>query len=259
MARLFTRASNHSIRFIPGLVTGSLWADRTVVAILRRASNQGASDAEVFCVNFATDINGSMLFGGAGGTDKLSIKSATGAGIQNAPTITVVTANGWHLVAIGKTSGTTTPRYHRYVYNTGVWTHENGSGTFNEAASGGTNTTAEIGSILVAAGESFDGDIAVVGVFPGVLSDTQIESMPFTLTAWYALSPQALWVLDQHATSQAVPDLSGNGSQQSGITGTAVSSVNVPVFNRHGQLLMRAYRLPEEAIESMSFGQVQVG
>ena len=79
--------------------------------------------------------------------------------------------------------------------------------------------------------EAFDGDIAVAGVFPGVLSDAAIESMPFTLAAWYSLTPLALWVLDQQAVAQTVNDLAGGGSQQSAITGTTVSTQSVPLFN----------------------------
>ena len=76
MARLFTRASAHRIQISPGAVTGALWANRTVVAIVRRASNQGASLARVFTSNYASDINGAIGFGGAT-ADRLSITTQT--------------------------------------------------------------------------------------------------------------------------------------------------------------------------------------
>lgn len=145
----------------------------------------------------------------------------------DSPTITLVIADGWCLIAISKASGTAAPRYHKYVFSSNAWTHESSGSTIADPTTPGTS--AWIGSLGASTG--WDGDIAVVGTWNAVLSDGQIESLPFSLKSWHQLAPKGLWLLDQQAITQKVHDLSGNGATENTLTNTTVSTASVPVFS----------------------------
>lgn len=135
---------------------------------------------------------------------------------------TVLAANEWYLIAVGKATGTATPRVHIYRYSTGVWVHENTAGGVANAAlpsTSGFNTHGQrVGDHFLQA------TVSVIGLYATALSDGDVETMELSLTAWSALSPVGLWAYNQAATTDAVQDLSGNAAHQSAITGTAVSA-----------------------------------
>jgi hypothetical protein len=70
-------------------------------------------------------------------------------------------------------------------------------------------------------------DLAILGIWNVVLTDTQIESLAVGLSAWRAIQPQGLWLFDQGDTpgpgTMLVNDHSGNGALQNTITGTTIS------------------------------------
>jgi hypothetical protein len=131
-------------------------------------------------------------------------------------------AEGWVLWVATKPNEAGSPpvRFHKYVYNTGVWQHvPNGS-------PGDTN----LGPLASFQIGRFDGAsysnmrLAAFGIWGSVLSDVQIEGMTSSLAAWTALSPQVLLAFNQTATSDPVLDLTGGGGDQTAITGTSVSA-----------------------------------
>ena len=74
-----------------------------------------------------------------------------------ATTLSLVAADGWCLIAASKTSGTTTPRFHKYVYSSNVWTHEDGAATLADPSAPANN--AWLGAL--ASSDFWDGDIAL--------------------------------------------------------------------------------------------------
>jgi hypothetical protein len=141
---------------------------------------------------------------------------------------TSLATNTWYCIAVGKATGTQTPRVHLYRYDTNAFTHENTGSAIADATVPGTTGTLAIGART--ADQFTPCDIAAAGFWARNLSDAEFELLPFSLMNWHALAPTGLWVLDQSDTGQSVPDLTGNGGKQSSLTGTTVSTASVPVF-----------------------------
>lgn len=150
-------------------------------------------------------------------------------GTFGSSSFTVTNADGWVLIGCSKATGTTAPRFHKYAYSSDTWTHDNGAGTT------AANNTVPGASGLVRIGEwqtsdFFGGDIAVVGCWQRALSDIEFQELAFSLQGWYSTAPDALWVLDQAATTTSLLDLTGGHADQSSITGTTVSANSVPIL-----------------------------
>lgn len=219
MARTFDGADD-VIRFSIGGLSGQTAAG-TWAAICRRTNdvnfhsilglhNSGATNTHYFQIT---------------PTDNL-VLGANGVG-EATSAFTVTSADDWVVVAATKVSGTTTPRFHKLVCSTGAWTHSAGSGSFANGTGPGATGYAETSW---QGGDLFQGDIAAIGVWSADMSDAQVESLAYSLTSWWQVAPAAVWLLDQSATTQAVPDLTGGGANQSSLTGTTVASSSVPVF-----------------------------
>jgi len=140
---------------------------------------------------------------------------------------TVATAR-WYLVAVTKASGSVAPRFHFYDIAANTWTHQDsGSAIANSSV---PITEAKIGCDIDHTG-FYAGDIGVLAEWDVALTDAQVESLPFGIGPWLTPGqPKALLVLDQAAVTQAIPDLSGNGSNQSAIAGTTVTAASVPLW-----------------------------
>lgn len=156
-----------------------------------------------------------------------------GASTATAPTCTW--RGGWRLIAVTKATGTVAPRFHQYDYGAGTWTHENAAGTLGN--SGIPATSATIGS-RPGGTNAFNGDIEIAGVWDVAMTDDQVEALAFSLSPWFAAQPKGLWLLDQAATTQSVPDISGGGANQSALSGTAVATNHPPVWNRYGDVVV---------------------
>jgi hypothetical protein len=145
---------------------------------------------------------------------------------------TVTTAMGWVLVAASKAAGSATPRFHKYRYDTNAWTHEDGSGAIADATLPGAG-----GSVFHGSADTtlsfFTGDILVNALFNRILTDAEVELLPFTLMHFHSLSPRGLWVFDQSLTTQSVLDWTGGGANQTAITGTALATNHPPLFSRY--------------------------
>jgi len=141
------------------------------------------------------------------------------------PTVGAAPGEGYVLLAAMKASGSQTPRMHKYSYETDTWTHENASSSMADWSVGNPVYIGRDASGSV----RFTGDIAALGFFANkVLTDAQVEELPFSLTSWTSLGATSLWVLDQESTTQDVVDWTGGGGNQTALTGTAVSTESVP-------------------------------
>jgi hypothetical protein len=130
----------------------------------------------------------------------------------------------------GKASGTVAPRYHKYVMNTGAWTHSTGATTLGAGTTPGASGTWRFGQWQTT--DFANGSMAAAAAWSGRnLSDAEAESLAGGFTAWWSLNPGAFWMFDQSVTTQAVADLTGNGANQSAITGTTVVLDGLPAFS----------------------------
>lgn len=143
-------------------------------------------------------------------------------------TITLPT-NKWLLVAATKASGTQTPRMHLLDYLTRAWSHADGSTTM-------INGTAPVTSAAIGVGATgtnfYLADIAVIGAWNSVLTDPQIESLAADLTVsnWNAYATtRGMWILDPNPAVTVV-DRSGNGANQSAISGTTTPLQEHPLM-----------------------------
>lgn len=188
----------------------------------------------------STGWNGLIVSHDLGGTGNISLEITDNAGgnhlnygnssfTANSNLANVVNADNWCLVGASKATGNVAPRFHRYKYDTDAWIHETGSGNVTDGSASPTSGTYRLGQWQTT--DFLNGDMAIAAVWNRALADAEIELLPFSLTAWYASAPVALWVLDQAATTMTMNDLTGGGSNQSAITGTTVSTNSVPVFN----------------------------
>lgn len=220
MARSFDGSS--SIQGSIGGLIGTPGGAHTIAVIAKR----GTSGTDMVLVSLETSANTSKLALEWGSTNNLNLVIGSSSKDTN---VDVATTDNWVCAVVNRASGTSTPRGHKYVFDSDTWTHTDAGAT-----SGGDSSDLTAGRIQIAQWQNtarFTGDIAVAAVWKRSLSDAEVETLASSLQAWYATAPDALWVLDQHATTHNVIDAGGGGANQTSITGTAVSTASVPVFN----------------------------
>lgn len=173
----------------------------------------------------------------------------------SAPTITATVANGWVLLAVTKATGTVAPRFHKYVFSTDTWTHENGASTMG-------NSTAPASGPVVGANPNgsspFMGNIGIAGVWDVVLSDAEVEALVQSEASWLLVLGEATWTFDQASTATAVEDDAGT-SDQSAITGTSVTADDVPWEGAGGTLHEGGGDLSAASSMSGKAGATKVG
>lgn len=206
-----------------GALTTIAQGAATMAAVVRKTT-----DLSNDCLmSMDSTVTAEIAFFGGGSADNNLRWVRDGSATSVA--IPLTNADGFSLVAISKASGTTNPRGHKYVYGTNAWSHANAAGTSanSNSLSGGK---VQLGRLFNLSGQEFSGDMAIAGAWLRVLSDAEVETLPFSLAAWLSTAPDALWLLDQSSTSQNVIDMTGLGSNQTALTGTAVASTSVPGF-----------------------------
>lgn len=235
MARSFVRTSSHKVTTSIGALgfAGPL----TIAAIVKRASN--TNQETIFRAGSGAAASLSLYIKQT--TDKLTYWNQT-TDIQ-ATTLTLLVADGWCLVAVTKASGTTTPRFHKYVFSSNTWTHDNGTGTIADPGTPATNAfLGANGSV-----DYWDGDIEIIGSWNTAMSDAQIETLAFNLSSWFQVTPKGIWPFYQQAIGQKVLDITGGGANESAITGTTVGTSSVPVFS-YGLHVSRSEKQPAAAV-----------
>jgi hypothetical protein len=165
-----------------------------------------------------------MTSGGAGRGYGIDKTAANKVGFLNdgsaarVTTTTTTSADNWCLHVATKATGTVTPKYHRYKFDTTTWvTGENFDGTVaNPTTPGGTGLV-QLGGDS-GGGDWFSGRLAVIAYWNSVLTDPQILTLisTFTRANWLSLTPTGLW----DATDQFATDQTGNGATRTLLTGT---------------------------------------
>lgn len=217
-ARNFVRASSESITCDIGACTFT--GSKTIAAIVRKTTD--GTTGYFIKVGAGVGTDRYMVGVSSGNTPRI----VEGSTVCNSSAMTCLASEGWVFLAVGKTSGTNTPRFHKYVYSTGVWTHEDGANTLADATATATSVT------LGAEGANYwNGDIAIVDVWNANLTDAQMELLPFRYAAWFFNSPKGIWLLNQQSVSDTVKDLSGGGANESSRTGTTVVTEGIPQFD----------------------------
>lgn len=206
----------------PGsVITQAVAANRTWAAIVKSGAN--GQSASFICLNASSDHGAAFALTGV--TDRLTLR-IDGGSTTIESTITFTTALGWCLIAVNKASGTTTPRFHLYRFDTQAWTHTDGGGTVGDGTLG---ATVDIELAALSGGfDTFQGSIAVAAIFPSSMSDAAIEALAPGLQEWVDGSPSGLWPLTQAAVTTPVDDITGNGANETSRTGTAVVTGDDP-------------------------------
>lgn len=221
MSRLFVAASSHEIQCVVSTAIDVGFG--TFVAIARRVSN---GNSNILRLVSSTPTNRLGLFFSA--TDLFGYSANTA---PVAAALNFQTDDNWCLVAAGKATGNSTPRFCKHIYDTGVTAFANATTSSTDAIAPGTTGTFRIGNR--SGGPFFDGDIAACAFFNRLLTDAEIERMIFGgLQSWIATLPEGLWVLDQGDSGQSVVDLTGNGANQSGGSVPGLSTVHPSFWNR---------------------------
>jgi hypothetical protein len=143
----------------------------------------------------------------------------------------------WYLAVYRKATGTTTPRWSVYNFNSTTWTHGNGGNTLINHASPGASGDIQF-SYQNNTSDIFDGQIAARALWSNSLpwtadasGDTAIQNagLHTAASSWLSNNPTAFWLFNQASTSTAVEDLSTSGTaDQSSITGTTVVTGSDP-------------------------------
>ncbi len=137
--------------------------------------------------------------------------------------VTAPVLNAWQCIFASHEAGATgVVRFSRYTYNDARIVHEN-AGTQPD----NTTTSHVIGSAF--GGYYLGSLVAAAAVFPTVLADGARLTTAVTFAGWAARGPSALWRLDGDPLVPVI-DLSGNGADQTAITGTAHSADEPPGF-----------------------------
>lgn len=204
----------------------------------------GAVGAQTFAVIAKNDETGGFqwmisLQGGTGGEWAYG-KTATALQLYFEAVATAgsdasywTAAMGWCLVAVTRADGTSTPRWHRYRYDTSSWDHTNDGGTLAEVAAPSGTPNLWLGT-YDGASEFFDGDMAVAAVWNSTaLSDGQLEALTGSISAWESAAPTCLWLLDQADVGTSVTDRVGN-ADQAAITGTTAVAISDLAFDVGG-------------------------
>lgn len=191
----------------------------TLAAIIRRTANGARCVIGLHTSGGADGI--SMRFSNVGALQWVTNGTASGSASAG-----MTDTSGWGLVAVTKATGSAAPRCHRYLFSDKSWAHANAGSAVTDGPSvaGGT---VRLGTR--AAGDFFTGDILVAGVWGVVLTDAEIERLPYRLEHWRHLGPLGLWALRQTNVNQRLLDEMPGRADQSSIVGTLVqSSVLLP-------------------------------
>jgi len=216
MAHTFNGTSDHISLSLGRL--NFVFGPGTLAAVIQVGSN--ATDNDFFCIGSGVDIAFFIpsantflsVFLGTGGTDAA---------------IPVTPADGWVLVAVTKATGTVAPRFYKYRYDTGAWTIANGGTLANSPT---PDVSAEFGQD-VGGGSNFNGQLEIVGAWDSVLSDTQIQALPYRIKPWLTqVNPRGLWTFEE-AVAVPVIDWTAGGANQSAISGTSLYTGAVPPWD----------------------------
>ncbi len=203
------------------LALGSLgfaFGPGTIVAILRKADDLGTENV-VYVGISGTTARYALLF------STTVPRLRCGVTEINAPaSITVTAAEGWVLIAAAKATGTSAVRFHKYVFGTATWVHDDGTTVANSAV---PTTNAFIGSTHTPS-SFFHGDLGIAGVWSSVLTDGQIEALVIEEQEWIDAAPAALWPTAEFGDDTTTLLDTIGAADESARTGTSAVADDVP-------------------------------
>ncbi len=233
MPRHFTQTNTFDAVVTSLGALGFAFGPGTIASIFRTTATPSGSTFFIFFAGSANAGPGYSL-----GWQASPFRMMLSDRVTNTISPNNLSLNTWYFAAMTKATGSVVGRSHIYDYAAGTWTHANCATAM--ANSGVPTTRGSIGQNGSGNSFTFDGDISTVGVWNVELTDAQLEPMAFDLLSWFIVQPKGLWQLDQETTSQKVIDLSGNGANQSSLTGTSLGTVSVPVFSYGASLPLNA-------------------
>jgi hypothetical protein len=177
---------------------------------------------------FGVHENGSSAFAGSLKMDAPNSFYVTNG--TNTPGYgNIIFAGNWYLMVFTKAEGNVSVRFHRYTYSSGTWFHGDSFAMPDSVYPVTTRPAAVVGAD---ANSHANIHVAAIGLWRRVLSDAECELLPLQASAWLSLpngGASALWTFSQSSVSDPVLDLTGNGFNQSSITGTSVSGEISPI------------------------------
>ena len=139
-----------------------------------------------------------------------------------------LSADTWYVAAISKPAGSAHYRCHLWTYAnpaSGSMSHGEAVGAANQG-DGSTTDSVRLGD----GDDVGNGLVAVIGVWTTVLSDANLDTLVSnSLVSWAALSPQALFTLNNWNGTTGAKDVVGT-STQSSVTGTVSVGAEPPGF-----------------------------
>lgn len=145
------------------------------------------------------------------------------------------TANIWRLLVWRKDTGDVTPRVSIYDYDTASWQHSNGHATLDDGGAPGVDGTIRFGigqfggrgHYRIAAAAYWSNEVHWSADSTG---DSAIVSsgLKDAYQSWLDESPDGAWKFDQDSVSTAVVDDTGNGADETSLTGTTVITGDDP-------------------------------
>lgn len=172
--------------------------------------------------------------GSAGGNQRGNVGYTTGSALQLSVSglsrtfgASFTIANDtWYLFVVRKADGNgVTPTANLYNYTTATWVGwTNGSGTLDDDAT----ALVEVQMGNQPGGFPLNGKIAGAVIYNSVLSNTDAETLETSAQNWFDLGPVAMW---RPGETDPVVDDTGNGADQTSITGTSFDSIDVPAWD----------------------------
>jgi hypothetical protein len=208
----------------------------TAVAVCRITTNPGFAG-----YIFGWDVSGSSTGSlGVDSSGNMKVVVASSSGISPTSPISSGAADGWILYAITKTSGTSTIRFHRYLYASDTWARGNSTATAGDTTA---PTRVRLGNDWFGS-NAMAGDLAAAAIFNTTLTDDQVSSLPFSLANWLSLAPVGMWVTDQSNVAQTVIDWTGRGTNETARSGSTVSTASVPLLGYGHPVVARTRQAP---------------
>lgn len=152
-------------------------------------------------------------------SDNSIVAGDFGAGSDVSPFL--LSGTSWQLIGYGKASGSATPRYHRYIWDTAAWSHGPG---FNPISNFPAIFSGQFGDSLAIPGQNFDGNMLIGGIWNSNLSDGVVESLITGKLAWETAAPVVAWRFDTMSTISAF----AGTSLESARTGTTLATGVAP-------------------------------
>lgn len=190
----------------------------TVAVLAKSASVAGFTMWMARGLKSGTPVWGFLTSNNAG--PKLFAENDFGNGVSGLST-------SWRWYVMTKAAGSAIPRFHVWDLS-GAWSHTDNSANVGDG-------TGPIDTLYIGAGSgstNWRGSIAVVATWASALSDGAIESAcTLAASATFSASPGWMVRLNQASTATSITDDTGNGGNQSAISGTSVDADDPPGFN----------------------------